>query len=190
MGRELCVIGPIYLLTKPKERQNDMGRQQGEGRGLGVGCGRGGYKRRDVWYVRVCKTSTSITTKSMMLQRLLRSAGSGRRALVFRVFVYSLFFFFACIVIYFTLFRWMVGFKIGVKALIFMSRCNLATAQHLCSTLVSFVNPGLVGVGLEEGTNAHLSNCCVNPISSTELYCIIKVTQLWSDDFRWWQMLF
>lgn len=36
-----------------------------------------------------------------------------------------------------------------MKAL-FFPRCTLATAQHLRSTLVSLVDPGLVGISLEE----------------------------------------
>lgn len=114
------------------------------------------------------QTSTSITTKSMMLQRLLRSAGSGPPGVGVQGFwVFSLFsFFFVCVVIslFFTLFRWLVGFKIGVKALPPPPpNCSLAAAQHLCSALVSFVNPGLVGVGLEEETNTGPSSCCVKP---------------------------
>lgn len=29
--------------------------------------------------------------------------------------------------------------------------CSLATAQHLCSTLVGLINPGLVGISLKKG---------------------------------------
>lgn len=158
MGRDVCVIGPIYLLTKPKERQNNTGRQQGEGWGEEGGTSAGMYD------MCMCANLYKYHNKkhdvaAPAAKRRKWAPGVGVQGF----WVFSLFsFFFVCVVIslFFTLFRWLVGFKIGVKAL--PPHCSLATAQHLCSALVSFVNPGLVGVGLEE-TNTGPSNCCVKP---------------------------
>ncbi len=40
------------------------------------------------------------------------------------------------------------------------SRRSLATAQHLCGSLVGFVDPGFVGIGLEDKNNTYRYNRC------------------------------
>lgn len=42
------------------------------------------------------------------------------------------------------------GWGRGVEKHFFHFCCSLATAQHLCSTLVGLINPGLIGISLEE----------------------------------------
>lgn len=53
----------------------------------------------------------------------------------------------------------------------FFSRCTLATAQHLRSTLVSLVDPGLVGISLQEKSSAPLYTVKL-PRSDLNLNCI------------------
>lgn len=71
----------------------------------------------------MCANFYQYHNKSMTVQRLLSASGVGGRA---RVWLVSL------------------GFNRDESTL----SCRLATAQHLCSTLVGLINPGLIGISL------------------------------------------
>lgn len=89
--------GEIYSFFNKRKRETEQHR---ETRRRGAGSREQWWRgrvRAQGWMICACvQTSTSITTKSMMLQRLLWSEGSGRRALVFRAFRFLFSFFCLC----------------------------------------------------------------------------------------------
>lgn len=94
----------------------------------------------------MCVNLYKYHNKSTPLQCLLSSVGSGRWALVHWLGLVS--------AVNFS------GDRGGGAWVLVVGGCNgdegtffrrsLATAQHLCSTLVSLVDPGLVGISLKE----------------------------------------
>lgn len=185
-GREACVARSMHLLNKAKERQNKTGRRLGVGGASGAVL-EGKAMSTVMDDMCVCANLYKYHNKkhdvaAPAAKRRKWAPGVGVQG--FWVFV--LFFF--CLCCYFIILLCLGGwwvFKTGVKALPSPApHCNLATAQHLCSTLVSFVNPGLVGVGLEK-ENRGRSDRCVHKISSHELFWMIIVNHQFNISMRW-----
>lgn len=111
--------GEIYLSFNKSKREKE---QHGETtrRGAGSGWAEGkGNERRDEWYVHVCKPLQVSQQKAWWCGACCEAQelGAGRWCSGLLGFVCSLFFLSVLLFCYFTLFRWLVGFKIGVKTL-------------------------------------------------------------------------